>query len=157
VKFKELAARLSGVQIPVFGVQWTPPEPERKVIREVLTFLEDRRALYNDFAHEIDHEVVQSVMEIRQVLTDAIARLPEGSPAIPALRAMRAAAREYLDRSHHVPHRFGFMVELGRLRTLFGLQVAYLAIEYGFDVEHELAAIIPPELREDADAERNGD
>jgi Family of unknown function (DUF6650) len=157
LKFKELAARLNGVQIPVFGVSWTPPEPERKVIREVLTFLEDRRALYNDFAHEIDHEVVQSVMEIRRVLTDAIARLSEGAPAIPALRAMRAACREYLDQARDFLHRFDFMVKLGRLRTLFGLQVAYLAIEYGLDVEHELAGIIPPELREDVDAERARD
>lgn len=70
---------------------------------------------------------------------------------------MRAACREYLDQSRDFPHRFDFMVKLGRLRTLFGLQVAYLAIEYGLDVEHELAAIIPPELREDVDGEHAGD
>jgi hypothetical protein len=43
------------------------------------------------------------------------------------------------------------MVQLGRLRTLFGLQIAYLAIEYGIDVEDDLAAIIPPELRGEID------
>jgi hypothetical protein len=117
-------------------------------------FLEDRRALYNDYDCEIDHRVAQSVLEIRREFTEALKRLPEASPAAPALRAMRAASREYLDRSHHVPHRFGFMVELGRLRTLFGLQIAYLAIEYGIDVEDELAGIIPPELRADVDESR---
>jgi hypothetical protein len=28
LKFTKLAARLNGVQIPVFGEQWTPPECE---------------------------------------------------------------------------------------------------------------------------------
>jgi hypothetical protein len=29
LKYKELASRLNGVQIPIFGVQWAPTEPER--------------------------------------------------------------------------------------------------------------------------------
>lgn len=35
---------------------------------------------------------------------------------------------------------------LGRLRTLFGLQIAFLAIQYGIDLEDDLASIVPPEL-----------
>lgn len=151
VKFRELASRLNGAQVPVFGVSWTPPEPQRKVVRELMTFHEDRRALYNDYAFEVEQEVVQSVFEIRREINEAIKRLAEDSPAVPALKAMRAACREYLDHSHQFPHRFGFMVQLGRLRTLFGLQIAYLAIEYGIDVEDDLATIIPPELRGEID------
>jgi hypothetical protein len=41
--FKELASRLIGVSVAVFGVSWNPPEPERKIIRELLIFLEARR------------------------------------------------------------------------------------------------------------------
>ena len=73
--FKQLASRLNGVQIPIFGVQWTPPEPERKVVRDVLTVLEDRRVLYNPCAWELEDEVIQSVLRIRDVLTDAIQRM----------------------------------------------------------------------------------
>jgi hypothetical protein len=41
----------------------------------------------------------------------------------------------------------GFMLALGELRAHFGLQIAFLATEYGLDIEDELAQIVPPELR----------
>ncbi len=143
--FKELASRLNGVQVPIFGVQWVPTEPERKVVRDVLTFLEDRRVLYNPCAWELEDEVNQSVLRIREILTDAIQRLGQDSKAAPAMRAMRAACREYLDGTgRHFSH--DLSIGLGRLRALFGLQIAFLAIQYGIDLEDDLASIIPPEL-----------
>ena len=144
--FKELASRLNGVQIPIFGVQWVPTEPERKVVRDVLTVLEDRRVLYNPCAWELPQEVIDSVLRIRDVLTDAIQRLGEKSNAAPALRAMRTACREYLDRSRDHYGQHDLSIDLGRLRALFGLQIAFLAIEYGIDLEDDLASIVPPEL-----------
>jgi hypothetical protein len=143
--FKELASRLNGVQIPIFGVQWVPTEPERKVVRDVLIFFEDRRVLYNPSAWEMESQVTESVLRIREVLTEALQRLGESSNAAPAMRAMRAACREYLDDSRQ---RYGhdFSIDLGRLRALFGLQIAFLAIQYGIDLEDDLASIIPPEL-----------
>lgn len=146
LKYKELASRLNGIQIPIFGAQWTPTEPERKVVRDVLTFFEDRRVLYNPCAWELEHEVVESVLRIREVLTDAIQRLGEDSKAAPAMRAMRTACREHLDRSRQRYGHHDFSVDLGRLRALFGLQIAFLAIQYGIDLEEDLASIIPPEL-----------
>jgi hypothetical protein len=143
--FKELASRLNGVQIPIFGVQWVPTEPERKVVRDVLTFFEDRRVLYNPCAWELAQEVNDSVLRIREVLTEAIQRLGEDSHAAPAMRAMRAACREYLDSSRH-QYSHDLSIGLGRLRALFGLQIAFLAIQYGIDLEDDLASIIPPEL-----------
>lgn len=155
LKFKELAQRLTGVQIPIFGVSWTAPEPDRKIVRGVLAFLEDRRVLYNPYNIEIEREVSDSVLEIRRELTKAIQALGDGSPAAPALRAMRAACREYLDQSHHFPHHLGFMLALGQLRAHIGLQVAFLAIEYGVDLEDEFASIVPPELRGEIDDGRD--
>jgi hypothetical protein len=150
IAFKDIASRLTGVSIPVFGVSWSPPESERKIVRETLIFLEDRRALYNDFAHELDHEVAESVVAIRAELTTALKRLPEKSKAVPCFKSMRAACREYLDsarpRLHGGP--FSFMTELGKLRAMIGVQVAYLAVKYGIDVDGELVRVIPPELRD---------
>jgi hypothetical protein len=125
-------------------------------VRGVMALLEDRRVLYNPYNIEIEHEVSSSVLEIRRELTKALQPLPEDSPAAPALRAMRAACRAYLDQSHRFPHHLGFMLGLGELRAHFGLQVAYLAIEYGLDIENELAQIIPPELRGESDDGREG-
>ncbi|HXF79432.1 MAG TPA: hypothetical protein VN598_11255 [Usitatibacter sp.] len=50
LQFQEITKRLNGVSIPIFGVQWVPTEPERKIVRDVLIALEDRRVLYNPCA-----------------------------------------------------------------------------------------------------------
>jgi len=149
-KFSEIASHITGLSIPMFGISWQAPEAERTIVRSVLIFLEDRRALYNPFAIEIEHEVANSVLEIRRELTDAIQRLPEKSAAIPPLQAMRAACREYLDNTHqrYGPH-FAFMADLGRLRMIFGYHIARLAVMYGIDIDGELASIIPPEYTQD--------
>jgi hypothetical protein len=97
IAFKEIASRITGISIPVFGVSWNPPQSERQIVREAFVFLEDRRALYNDYAHEIDHEVAESVLAIRSELTEALKRLSEDSEAVAPFKAMRAACREYLD------------------------------------------------------------
>jgi hypothetical protein len=150
LNFKEIASRITGISIPVFGVSWNPPESERKIVRELFIFLEDRRALYNDFAHELNHEVTQSVQAIRSELTTDLKRLSETSSAIPCFKAMRAACREYLDntRARGYGGPFSFMVELGKLRALIGLQVSYLAVTYGINIDGELIKVIPPEYRD---------
>jgi len=151
-KFSELASHITGLSLPVFGVSWQAPEAERTIVRSVLIFLEDRRALYNPFAIEMEHEVTDSVLEIRKELTDAIQRLSDKSAAVAPLQAMRVACREYLDntRQRYGPH-FAFMADLGRLRTIFGYHLAQLAVMYGLDIEGELASIIPPEYTQDID------
>lgn len=151
IAFKELAGRITGISIPIFGLSWNPPESEREIVRETFIFLEDRRALYNDFAHEIDHEVAESVLQIRTEITGALKRIPENSEAVAPLKAIRAACREYLD-STRERHRglggpFAFMSQLGRLRAMVGVQVAYLSVKYGIDIDGELVRVIPPEMR----------
>jgi len=152
VHFKEIAGRITGVSIPIFGVSWTPPESERKIVRETFVFLEDRRCLYNDFAHEIVDQVAESVLAIRGELTSALKRLPETSQATACFKAMRAACREYLDSNQMHPRCFGgpfsFMAELGRLRAMVGVQIAYLAVKYGVDIDGDLVRVIPAELRD---------
>jgi hypothetical protein len=66
---------------------------------------------------------------------------------------MRAACREYLDgdrprgpRGWREP--IAFTTALGRLRAMIGVQVAYLAVKYGIDLDGELLRVIPPELRD---------
>ena len=154
IAFKEIANRITGVSLPVFGVSWNPPESEREIVRETFIFLEDRRALYNDFAHEIEYYVAESVLAIRNELTAALKRLPEGSEAVPSFKSMRAACREYLDStgSHARGYRwngpFSFMTQLGRLRATIGFHVAYLAVKFGVDIDGELVRVVPAEFRD---------
>jgi hypothetical protein len=151
VSFTEIAHRITGVSIPVFGISWNPSESERSIVRETFVFLEDRRALYNDFAHEMAHEVNSSVQEIRRELTAALKRLPESSEATQSLVCMRAACREYLDSTQRKGNGwdgpFSFMVQLGRLRTIIGTHIVYLSAKYGIDVDGELVRVIPPEFQ----------
>ena len=68
---------------------------------------------------------------------------------------MRAACREYLDETRqHMSPMFSFLIALGKLRSLFGVNIAYLAIEYGIDIEGELASIIPPQFKESEQIEQ---
>lgn len=153
ITFKQLASRITGVSLPIFGMSWEPPVSEREIVRSLLVFLEDRRAFHHHHWVEVEHEVVDSVQLVRAELTRALQQLPEDSKAVPFLKSMRAACREYLDaigprREHY--GRFEHVAELGRLRTIIGTNVAYLAVQFGIDVGGELGRVIPPELRDNS-------
>lgn len=162
VKAKSLATRISGFSLPIIGggLQWRPTESERDIVRKLLAFLEDRRALYTDYFGEIEEYVEDSVLRIREELTKTLQALPEGSHAAGPVRAMRAACRKFLgendanlgrlERNDHLPPSYmgglpRFFVTLGELRASFGVQIAALAFAYDIDVEPELASILPAE------------
>jgi hypothetical protein len=73
------------------------------VVRSILTALEDKRVLYEYYDFEIKDHVRQSLINIRAVLTDSIARISDKSPAAQAFRVMRAACREFLTQPHSDP------------------------------------------------------
>lgn len=154
MKFKEIASRLTGFSVPVFGVSWNPPEPEAAVARRVLAFLEDRRVLFNPYHLGVADQCVHSVVEIRQFLTTEIGQLAGGSELGKHLRGIRAACRKFLDEmpsgSRRIlrPHWTGpfeseFFTQLGELRALIGLRIAAIAVTHGLDVEGELASTLP--------------
>ncbi len=155
MKFKEVLTRLTGISCPVFGVSWNPPEAEIAVARRVLAFLEDCRVLYRPFDMEVLHHCVDSVVEIRKLLTDEIAKLAATKEIAQSLRGMRGACRKFLDEPHgsrgtafhrgrfHGPWDDWLSDALGELRGTFGVHVARLAAEYGLDIEDDLASILP--------------
>jgi hypothetical protein len=157
IKAKTLARRLKGFSIPLVGggLSWEPPPDEREIVRKLITFLEDRRVLYVAYHVEVVDHVSSSLRQTREELTKALQALPESSDASPALRAMRAQCRKFLDEQSPnfrslLSHRLHegdpeFFVALGELRAIFGAHLAALAYHYKIDVEPELAAIMPPE------------
>lgn len=132
------------------------PESERQVVRDVITALEDKRALYVGSIHEQTDHVVASVLDIRRELTAGLKRVGDKSPARDAFRAMRAACREFLtnpfiEKEPRTPwHHHGtyqqeeFLLGLGKLRAAVGQQIALLGYLYGIDIEAQLASTLPP-------------
>jgi hypothetical protein len=176
IESQSLASRLSGLSILGFGASWKAPESEREVVRSVLTALEDKRVLYEDYDFEIRTHVHQSLINIRAVLTDGIARTSDKSPAAQAFRIMRAACREFLSQPHSDPlfgrtvrrmvipppgdpspivekpfinNEDNFFAALGKLRGIFGQQIADIAYLYRIDLEEQLASILPSEPKSD--------
>lgn len=157
MKFAEIISRLTGVSTPIFGVSWNPREPHVAVARRVVTYLEDRRVLYNPYELEIPQHCVTSVLEIRQFLTDEIAALNDDSGLSQNLTAMRTACRKFLDtvqaddriiqfgfyrdRGHYAS--WIFNSALGELRGVVGIHLAQVAAQHGLDIKDELASILP--------------
>jgi len=165
IPFADLIKHITGFSIPIFGVSWNPPKPEREHIRQLIVFLEDRRALYNPYHMETIHWVDESVLKIREELTKKLQELGEESKATSSLRAMRTACRHYLDKIELVKklhsyrgdikklnlanlddvyRNMNFESSLGELRTIFGIHIARLCAMYGIDLEGKLINILPP-------------
>ena len=156
VQSQSLLSRLGGISAFGFGVSFKAPEPERQVVRDVITSLEDKRALYVGAISEQPDHVVSSVMDMRRELTAGLKRVGDKSPAKEAFRAMRAACRDFLthpvmqESGRQMLHQRGlyqqeeFLLGLGRLRSVFGQQIALLGFLYGIDIEEQLAATLPP-------------
>jgi hypothetical protein len=156
MRLKEILNRLTGLNLGPFGAQWNPTETDISKARRVLAQLEDRRVLYNPSSLEVPEHCVESVIEIRRLLSSELGELDESSPLASSFRAMRAACRKFLD---HVQEggpdlvRYGwhhnhwaswdFNAALGELRGVFGVHVAQIAVLYRLDVEEGLSSIVP--------------
>lgn len=162
MRFAEIQSRVTGFGIPIFGLSWNPPEAEVTAAKRAIAFLEDRRVLYNPRGLENGRHCVDSIMQMRQFLTDELGRRPDGALA-DSLRAMRSACRRFLamvgDEDGEIlrgeAHCSSQAIQvfdstLGALRATCGMHIAALAVRYGLDVEDDPAAILPAE---DADEE----
>lgn len=156
MNFKQIASRLTGIRCPVFGVSWNPPEVERSVARRVVTVLEDRRVHYVDSEMEVPAHCVESVLQIRGLLTDEIAPLRQEAEITQSLCAMRLACRKFLgavnadegriihfgaQQGHYASWKFNGA--LGVLAASSECTSPRSPAAYGVDVEDELASILP--------------
>jgi hypothetical protein len=163
IPFREIANRITGFEIPVFGggLSWNPPTLDIDVAKRLMTYLEDRRALYQPYEMETSRYVVQSIMDMRQRLTADLEQLERSSPLAQSIAAMRAACRKFLNEVEGLDvdlmtHRRlnwsredrSFFMPLGELRAVMGIHIAQISIRYGIDVEESLTMIFPASPRE---------
>lgn len=157
--YKDYLARVTGVSIPIFGIQWNPPELESKKARRLIAFLEDRRILFNPYSWEMPDECIASCEKIRDFITKELGDLDPDTELGQRLIVLRVACRDFADalresgvdthaRKHfgspHVRH----VIEetLRHLRSVFGQQTFWIMMTYGLTVEPDLASTFPSEL-----------
>lgn len=151
MKFERIYKNITGLSCPIFGIQWNAPIIEADEAKKVVTFLEDKRVLFNPAHMEDSMHCTQSVIDIRSRLTEVLQNLPSDSNLAKQLRHMRKACQEFsdklgapqiilLDRPVQIS-----MLEraLFKLREKCGVSVAEIAVAYGLDVDDGLASIIP--------------
>ena len=149
--FKEILAQLTGVSVPIFGIQWEPVTAEVTVARNLIRVLEDKRVLYRPEEMEGATYCLHSVERLRQELTLSLQQVTSGTQIAKQLERMPRSSREFCDvvgspkfgTSAHPVQRSILRRELAKLRSAFGSAVGALSLAYGLDVEDELASIIP--------------
>ena len=161
---KSIASRIRGLSFSLTGggVSFQPPRPEAEIAQDLITFLEDRSVLYDNYENEITHRVVGSVHEIRRQLTTLLQGLPNRKGLPQHMRVMRAACRQFLSKAegpdgHPIikssfesgPATWIFFTALGELRSIFGLHLAIIASKYKLGIEGDLASILPPSPDDD--------
>lgn len=160
--FKEIANRLTGFSIPIFGVSWTPAKLEIETAKKVIIFLEDKRVLYVVYELESPRHCITSVIQIREFLTTQMFDLGDKSELANILRAMRSACRKFLDGVQsqwyfdkgrgEISHELGmggqihFYNAMGELRATMGILIARMIVMHGLNFEGDLINIIPFEL-----------
>jgi hypothetical protein len=136
--------RLTSIGALGLGAGWEWVSTDAEIVRRLIVFLEDRRALAYDHHREDVGYVVESVLRIREKLTEALQQLAPESGANRSVRALRDACLVFLD---HVDgrswvHDPDFLMALGELRGVFLVYVRLLADEYGITVHGPLAPIL---------------
>lgn len=144
---------LTGISLPMGGIQWQKTAGDEQVARAVVTFLEDRRLLFGDRHLEDERHCLQSALQIRAFLTDQITNAEPGHELEGCLKGMRAACRKFVEAAGPEARNFGysrhgleadpFSLAIGDLRTAIGYQLAFILSQYRLGIEPELASIIP--------------
>jgi len=150
ITYKNIAKRITGVSIPFFGISWTPPVLDRDIAKKIISYLEDRRALFYPYDMEVPYHVKESIMQIRMYITDLLQQIDADSALIPNLKLMRAACRKYLDDNPKSDRRHRYfgsadIISLGELRGVFGRNLAEICVKFGIDLDSELEEILPVE------------
>jgi hypothetical protein len=122
------------------GWEWVPTDAE--IVRRLLVFLADRRALAYDHHREDVDRVVESILGVRKELTKTLQELAPGSGASHSVRELRDACVRFLDRTKDA--RGGmfdqtFVDALEDLRSVFVDHVRILADGYKITIDGPLA------------------
>jgi hypothetical protein len=130
------------------------------VARQVLTYFEDRRVVYNAYEVEEPEHVVASILDIRRFLTEVLSqggvsgtlsaslRMVAQLPPVPRPAHLAEGGRithpRPLSAVRWLPDADpAFNQALGEFRAAVGTQLSHIAAAFGLDVEEPLSSILP--------------
>lgn len=154
IPFRKLISQVNSISTPIGGVSWDATDRnERGLAQSVIFSLEDRRFLYSPFEYEDYGWVVDSVLEMRKQLSEALAEtsVSEASVLEFSLLSMRAACRSFLTKVSQRQNRpvaigFDAVIALGELRAQLGAAILQISVAYEINLPDELEDILPPQL-----------
>jgi hypothetical protein len=142
-KFQGTTVTLGPFTIPLpLTERW---HSERAEAERLISFLEQRRALFYDFTHEVWIFVEPSILEIRQHLVILLQRLDRSTPLANSVRSMSIACHEFLDFAvrHPLDDDEESRSALLKLRREFGVHLALIVVHYDINVYGGLATMLP--------------
>jgi hypothetical protein len=143
--------RLTGISTPWGGASWDYRETDADIARRLITFLEDRRVLYEPLNAQTFFYVGRSAGEIRETLTGALDGVT-AEPLAELIREVRALLRGFMSELDRIAQsglyepfeRDQQVLALGEMRGRVNPLVAQIAAKYEIEVEEELAAALNP-------------
>jgi hypothetical protein len=154
-RISEILNRITGISTPIAGISWEPPKLDIEIARNLIIFLENRRALFENYHQEYPPYVSRSILEIREQLTEYLQQIDAESELSIHLRKMREACIEFMSDTEDTQfNRINYQLSwdakqrlyfrsLGKLRVTFGYYISLISVAYGIDIDSNLAKIIP--------------
>lgn len=141
----------AGAQIGPFGasLQWEYLGANEAVARRVLVDLEDRRILFHSHGREDPEFCRRSADEIRHLMTRELSGVVQGDDMDRALRAIRNAARAFVERAGPDSEAFrsdfsAFVEALEVMRRTMSPHIRSMARAYDILLDHVLDESLPP-------------
>ena len=126
-------------KLPFFGFSWNPSQTEHTTAYQIITFLEDRRILYNNIDLEYPNNCFESVCDIRIYLTGKMEDITPDTNLYNYLIAMRIACRKFSNLQFDYTNKRcrinqNFYDELFQLRKTFGTILAQIAVTFSIQL-----------------------
>lgn len=134
--------KLTSVSSPFGGVGWKIDKSDKVVARDLITFLEDRRVIYNIRGHaallisapEYSY-AVKSIMEIRNRIREDLERVKVKSVLRESMKKMQKACRTFLSKGEQSEPGDTYVEDLEILRKEFSDAMLNIGEKFGFSIE----------------------
>jgi hypothetical protein len=141
--------KLTGIGIGPVSASWEVTPTDAEIAQRVLTICEDRRVLFNNADAENPTYCIESVLQLRQKLSEVLQGLPNETGLPQHLRLMADACRTFLDTVGDAPapnvREYDFSKlwhAVEQLRRTFGVHLSVLVAKYELGIPQQLVGLV---------------